>query len=212
MAVDRWWLRRARGLRFHRLLGTGHGRSFQATDADPRTWALLTAWDSPADSLAFEGHATPRGWRRIAEQEWRGDLRVLRARGRWAGREPFAPDPALVGWDGPVAAITRATIRPSHWPTFWRAVPPVVADLATAEGPTVRLGIGEAPVGVQGTFSIWPSAAALTDFAYRRAPHRAVIRQTDDTEWYAEDLFARLAVVAERGTLFGEARTTQEQQ
>lgn len=214
MAIDRLRLARVPGLSFRKLLGTGDGTTFLPADADVRTWALLTTWTSREASLAFEAHPTPRGWRRIAEQEWRADLGCLRTRGEWSGRTPFTADPALAGWAGPVAALTRARIRPSRWVGFWRAVPAVVADLdgdpspaGTGAGPTVRLGVGEAPVGVQGTVSVWPSAAALQDFAYRRAPHREVIARTAEDGWYAEDLFARFAVLAERGVLFGADRT-----
>ena len=211
MAVDRLRLAGTPGLRFRKLLGTGHGRSFASTDADPRTWALLTVWDDERTSLAFEAHPTPRGWRRIAAEEWRGDMTPLRTHGRWSGAEPFVVDRGLATtWTGPVAAITRARIRPSRWRTFWSAVPPVVADLDAHDGPSVRLGIGEAPVGVQGTFTVWPSTAAMTDFAYRRGAHRAAIDDTERLGWYAEELFARLALTDERGTLFGVDRTARQ--
>ena len=38
---------------------------------------------------------------------------------------------------------------------FWRAVPPVSLDLAGRPGLRLAVGIGEAPVGLQGTFSLW---------------------------------------------------------
>lgn len=207
MAVDRANLRGTPGLRFHRLLGTGNGRSFEVGDADPLTWALLTVWDDEAASLTFETHPTTRGWRRIAVEEWRADLACLRVRGEWVGQQPFPVDHDLPRpWEGPVASITRASIRPTRWRSFWRSVPPVVADLDLADGPTVRFGIGEAPVGVQGTLTVWPHVDALVDFAHRRSPHRAVVDRTPAEGWYAEELFGRFAVLAERGTLFGERR------
>ena len=208
MATDRLRLAGADGLTFRKLLGTGDGATFMPADADLRTWALLTVWDTRAQALAFEAHPTPRGWRRIATQEWRADLACLRSRGRWSRRAPFEADPTLAGrWEGPVAALTRATIRPSRWRAFWAAVPDVVADLDRHDGPTVRLGVGEAPLGVQGTVSVWPTRAALTDFAHRRRPHRTVVEATPREGWYAEELFARFAVLAERGVLFDVGRT-----
>jgi len=56
------------------------------------------------------------------------------------------------------------------------------------------VGIGEAPVGLQGTFSVWRDAAALKTFAYDGDTHAAVIARTRETGWYAEELFARFAV------------------
>jgi hypothetical protein len=64
-----------------------------------------------------------------------------------------------------VAAVTRARLRPSRARSFWRAVPAVSADLAAQPGLRLAVGIGEAPMGLQGTFSVWESAAALRRFA-----------------------------------------------
>jgi hypothetical protein len=82
-------------------------------------------------------------------------------------------------------------------------VPPVSADLHAAPGLRLALGIGEAPLGLQGTFSVWDSLSALNAFAYRRAPHAAVIERTQREGWYAEELFARFAVLSTAGTLDG---------
>jgi hypothetical protein len=67
----------------------------------------------------------------------------------------------------------------------------------------MALGIGEAPLGLQGTFSVWESGAALNEFAYGRAPHAAVVGRTAREGWYAEELFARLAVLSTAGTVGG---------
>ena len=97
------------------------------------------------------------------------------------------------------AALTRARIKPQLWRTFWNSVPPVSARLNTSPGLLLRVGIGEAPVGLQGTFSVWESAAALRDFAHRAPEHQQVIARTHELGWYAEELFARFAVVRAEG-------------
>jgi hypothetical protein len=200
MAADRPALRRSPGVRFAKLLGTGSGRTFTVRDADPRTWALLTVWDDAA--AADAGADVVRRWRRLADEEWAVRLRPLSARGRWSGREPFGR-PVPQRWDGPVAAVTRARLTPRKALRFWRAVPPVSADLHAGPGLRFALGIGEAPVGLQGTFSVWSSAAALNGFAYDRAAHTEAIRRTAEERWYAEELFARFAVLSAEGTLRG---------
>jgi heme-degrading monooxygenase HmoA len=202
MAADRPALRRTPGLAFAKLLGTGSGRTFTVRDADPRRWALLAVWSDPAAADAFASSFVPRRWRRTAEEEWSVRLRPLAARGRWSRREPFGrPQPSR--WDGPVAAVTRARLAPRKAATFWRAVPPVSADLHAGQGLRFALGIGEAPVGLQGTFSVWDSAAALNAFAYGRPAHSAVVRRTAEEGWYAEELFARFAVLSAAGTVDG---------
>jgi hypothetical protein len=82
-------------------------------------------------------------------------------------------------------------------------VPPVSADLATVTGLKLAIGIGEAPVGLQGTFSLWQSNAALNDFAHRRQAHSDVVGRTEAERWYREELFARFAVRSIAGTFAG---------
>lgn len=202
MALDRRPVRSLPGARFAKLLGTGTGRTFTVGDADPRRWGLLVAWNSYDDARRFPESPTARAWGRIAEECLRVDLRPLASRGRWAGRTPFG-DPAPQRWDGPVAAVTRARIATRKALSFWRAVPPVSADLHRSAGLRLAVGIGEAPVGLQGTFSLWESAAALTDFAHRRPAHLEAVRRTTEEGWYVEELFARFAVLAVEGSVGG---------
>jgi heme-degrading monooxygenase HmoA len=202
MAADRPALRRTAGLRFAKLLGTGTGATFTPRDADPRRWGLLAVWDDDDAVAAFEDGPVVRRWQRLADEQWAVRLRPLSAHGRWSGREPFGT-PRPQRWDGPVAAITRARLSPRKALRFWRAVPPVSTDLSASPGLRLALGIGEAPIGLQGTFSLWDSASALNGFAYGRAPHAAVVRRTAEERWYAEELFARFAVLSAQGTVDG---------
>jgi len=205
MGLDRAPLASTPGLRFSKLLGTGSGRTFTLRDADPRRWGLFGVWDDAAALDAFEaGSPVPRAWAGIADERWRAELAPVRSRGRWAGRDPLAS--AL--WTQPpagasVAVLTRARIRSSRSLAFWRAVPPVSADLHRQPGLRYAIGIGEAPVGLQATFSVWDSAADLTAYAYARPQHLQVIRRTRDEGWYAEELFSRFAVLAREGTVNG---------
>jgi hypothetical protein len=201
MAGDRRPLRRTPGLRFAKLLGTGSGRTFTLRDADPRHWALLAVWDDAEAAAEFAGGDVRRRWQRIADEEWTATLRPLASRGLWSRQEPFGR-PWPQRWDGPVVALTRARLVPRKALTFWRAVPPVSADLHESPGLRLALGIGEAPVGLQGTVSVWDSAAALNSFAYG-APHAAVVTRTAQEGWYAEELFARLGLLSSAGTVAG---------
>jgi hypothetical protein len=202
MATDRRPVRRSPGLRFAKLLGTGSGRTFTVRDADPLRWGQLAVWDDAAAADAFERGPVPAAWRRFADEQWSARLAPLAARGRWSRQEPFGrPEPQA--WHGAVAAVTRARLVLRRAATFWAAVPPVSADLHAAPGLRLALGIGEAPLGLQGTFSVWDSTSALNAFAYRRAPHAAVIERTQREGWYAEELFARFAVLSTSGTVRG---------
>ncbi len=204
MGRDRGPVRRTPGLRFAKLLGTGDGRTFTVRDADPLHWGLLATWTSVEAARAFEQRSpVARAWQRLAAETWRVDLRPVASRGTWSGREPFG-NPTPVRSTGPVAALTRARLRLGAAATFWRAVPPVSQDLHTVPGLRLAVGIGEAPVGLQGTFSLWEGTAPLVEFAHRRAAHAEVVDRTAREDWYAEELFARFEVLDVAGTFRGE--------
>jgi hypothetical protein len=203
VALDRGAVRRIPGASFVKVLGTGSGRTFTPRDADPHHWGVLACWSDADGPGRYERSRSHVSWSGSAYEQARILMRPLASRGTWAGREPFG-DPVAHRWDGTVAAITRARIKPSLWRTFWSAVPPVSGDLRETDGLRLAIGVGEAPVGLQGTFSLWSSNAALTEFAHRRSPHVDVMRRTHDVAWYAEELFARLAVVDVRGSYRGE--------
>lgn len=202
MALQRRSVHSMPGVRFAKLLGTGSAATFTPRDADARHWGVLACWadrDGP-DRLAASPVAT--AWDRTAEESATWVMRPLSSTGRWAGREPFGT-PTPTRWDGPVAALTRGRIKPRMWRTFYSAVPPVALDVREGGGLTFALGIGEAPIGLQGTFSTWTDRAALNDFAYRRNPHRAVVDQTRRLDWYSEELFARFALLRADGQYRG---------
>jgi hypothetical protein len=180
IAREPWRLRRAPGVRFVKFRGTGAGVTFGLDDADLTRYAALIVADGPAPF-------TPPGPHRATIE-----LEPLHGRGTWSGKSPFAYDNRKT--DGMVAAITRARLRPARSLMFWRAIPPVAKELALAPGLLARFGMGEAPIGWQGTVSVWRSAADLTAFAYRQPEHRAVVARTPVDRWYAEELFARFAV------------------
>lgn len=199
VALDRRRVRALAGVRFAKLLGTS--RTFAMRDADPTRWALLVSWASREAARGFDHSPVPRGWQARSQESWQAVLRPLTSRGTWSRRAPFDVSPT--SWDGPVAAVTRARIAPRQAVAFWRAIPPVAADLAHRPGLCAAFGMGEAPLGVQGTFSLWRDAAALHAYAYQGAAHRGAIRQTAVRRWYAEELFARFGVLSAAGSIDG---------
>lgn len=187
--------RDVRALPFGKLLGTGSGETFAVRDADLTRYALITSWPQAHAPAIFERGPIVGAWQRIAEGRRRIELVPVRSRGTWSGRAPFGvPDDS--GGPGPVAVLTHARIRASHLRAFWRATPAVATDLAARPGNSFRLAFGEAPLGVQGTFSIWDDITAMTAFA-RDSIHRDVVRRRIDERWYAEEIFARFRVVSD---------------
>jgi hypothetical protein len=206
MATQRMALRTVPGLRFWKLLGTGDGRTFSARDADPNRWGVFTVFDSSDDLRAYQCGEVAQAWARIADESWFAELDPTRALGTWAGFQlPTRDGHNGSRIDGPIAVLTRARVRPRHWRRFAAAVPPVAAQSRQAPGLRVAIGIGEAPIGMQATFSIWDDERSMTQFAYRDAAHTDVISRTHSEGWYAEELFARFALVRTSGTIGGVA-------
>ncbi len=205
MGLDRISLWRMDGISFWKLLGAGKGETFTPRDADPLRWGLLVVVD-PEHLAAFENSPLLKRWRKKSVSEFSAELSPISVHGKWSRREPFAQ---IVNgeirndkkWSGPVAAITRARIRWRKNVIFWRSVPPVTKSLHSSPGLLSAIGIGEAPIGLQGTFSLWESAEAVRDFAYRGEAHKAAIAATHREDWYAEELFARFAVTRSRGAI-----------
>jgi hypothetical protein len=198
MAIHKFVLKRLPGVSFVKLLGTGKGESFTPKDADPYRWgALVTIQKDNLDNL--DKSKVIIGWQKIAKKEYRAILKPISVHGLWSGKQPFEVE--KFDWNGKIAAITRARIVWRKNLIFWRAVPPVTISLHQSPGLINAIGIGEAPIGLQGTFSLWESAAQLRDFAYKGQAHTQAIKATEENKWYSEELFSRFAVVQERGGL-----------
>ncbi|MFM8350129.1 MAG: hypothetical protein ACKN9D_03595 [Actinomycetales bacterium] len=200
MATQRGPIRRSPGCTFAKLLGTGAGHTFTPNDADLHQWAVLACWQNQQAAIEFARSKAVRAWQRRAVSTFTSILQPLASHGQWSGQEPFG-QPTAQRWTGQVAALTRARIKTRLSRRFWSAVPPVTQSLHAQPGLIGAIGIGEAPIGLQGTFSLWRGNDDIRAFAYRSPAHMAVIERTQQTGWYAEELFARFAVLQAEGQL-----------
>jgi hypothetical protein len=182
VAVNRARLRRTPGVRFAKVLGTGQGSRFGPTSADLTRWAALIVSDARAPELK---HGPTTATCTIT-------LSPIASRGTWSKQTPFHNERTP---KGNVLVLTRARLRARHLPVFWRANAPVAKTIPGQEGLLAAFGFGEAPLGFQGTISIWRGAADVTRFAYRQPEHAAVVERTPRQQWYAEELFARFHVL-----------------
>jgi len=200
MAIDRMRSRKFTGISFSKLLGTGSGQTFTPSDAVLTRWGMVVAIDENRIE-AFDQSSIISNWRKRSTSEFRAVLSPLSSHGLWAKKNPFNFIAPLSNPDAQIAALTRARIKWSKNFIFWKSVPPVVIDLHSNPGLHAAIGIGEAPIGLQGTFSLWKSASALRDFAYKGKAHQVAIAQTQSIRWYSEELFARFEVLELRGEI-----------
>ena len=198
MAINKIQLKRLPGISFIKMLGTGKGESFTPKDADPTRWGILvTVSENQISNL--DKSFVIRSWQKICKKEYRVILKPISSHGFWSRKQPFSVE--NFDWSAKIAAVTRARIVWRKNLIFWRAVPPVTESLHQSPGMLNAIGIGEAPIGLQGTFSVWKDAASLRDFAYKGRAHSEAIKATSAQQWYSEELFARFAVIEERGLL-----------
>ena len=200
MAIDRMRSRKFTGISFSKLLGTGSGQTFTPSDAVLTRWGMVVAIDENRIE-AFDQSSIISNWRKRSTSEFRAVLSPLSSHGLWAKKNPFNFIAPLSNPDAQIAALTRARIKWNKNFIFWKSVPPVVIDLHSNPGLDAAIGIGEAPIGLQGTFSLWKSASALRDFAYKGKAHQVAIAQTQSIGWYSEELFARFEVLELRGEI-----------
>ena len=201
LGVHRLALGSVEGLEFWRLMGTGKGKD-TSPSVDMRRTAMFAVWSSEADFERFlSSHAVARRWSR-EDESWSTRLKVVSGGGAWRGvRVGDVVEHAST--DGPIAVVTRASVRLRKWRSFGVAGGPVNADLHRAEGLIDVVGIGEAPVGKLATFSLWRSPGEIERWAYGSPEHLEVMRRTRDERWYAEEMFVRFAPYGSTGTWDG---------
>lgn len=206
MGAARLMLPRVEGIGFWKLCGSGSGEGF---DIKPNTkvFAILATWPdaATAQSQTQNGRVFQKYLKRASES-WSVFLNTTSVRGKWAGKTPF--EVAGATHTGPLAVLTRATIKPRRLLRFWGRVPGISHVIGEDKNVMFKIGIGEAPLLNQITFSIWPDAHSMAEFARRDGPHAKAIRNVRDGNWFREELYARFAVVGDRGTWGGQSPLT----
>ncbi|NCD71818.1 DUF3291 domain-containing protein [Mucilaginibacter agri] len=202
MAVHRLPLLLQKGCSFWKLLGSGRNGTFDLKP-DWQQWGLLAVWDSQEDFDRFYKKSfVAHWWKMFASEGWTILCEPIQSHGKWDGKQPFG-SPNIMDYNGPVAVLTRATIRTRRLKNFWSHVDDVANIMASAKGYITSIGIGEAPIYRQATFSIWESVDDVKAFAYGSREHAEVIKKTRSEDWYSEELFARFKPIASFGTLQG---------
>lgn len=189
------------GLRFAKVLGSGHDGGFGLRPSRSRQ-ALFCVFDADASAAAFvDGSAVMAAYRHHARELCTLRLRPTTSRGAWAGFTLPARAPSAPG-TGPVAALTRASIRPSRLVPFWRRAPAAQRAIAHASGCRLAVGLGEAPLLRQATFSLWDSVADMDAYA-RRGAHLEAIQAAQRGAHFVESMFVRFTVLDAQGTWKG---------
>lgn len=180
-------LRAVQGLRLARALGSGQRGGFGLKPSLTRQ-GLFTVFDGEAAADAFLAGDTVQSYRSHARELCLAKLRATSCRGSWGGQSIGVSAKVPIGQ--PMASLTRASIRPHKALRFWNRSPPAEAALERAQGCLLAMGLGEAPLLRQATFSVWESQAAMDAYA-RSGAHQEAIRASMQDDWFSESMFVR---------------------
>ncbi|MEZ5217431.1 MAG: hypothetical protein R2715_12835 [Ilumatobacteraceae bacterium] len=199
LGTDRLGMGRRDGLRFIRLLGTGSGSDTgPGSDGAGRrrsrcgTTTLRSTPSKPSERDAGRSSATP----------------FVSGPSAATGRGPGSTCSVRSANPTASAATDRSPCSPElgcarHWRTFAVASRVVNDELARSDGLLAACGIGEAPIGLQATFSLWRDLGAARAFARRGEHHVDAVRRTRAEGWFGEELFAAFEPYASSGSWDG---------
>ena len=187
------------GLTFFKPLGTGSGNGF-SIKPDFSTFGFVAVFKSEELAKEFlrtdvvkEYTKTTTGYSHVL-------MHTVKSHGKWSEQNPFE---SSVEYDKtkPLAVITRATIKPKLAYQFWKNVPAVSKSMDKYDELVFSKGIGEFPLLMQATFSLWSSAEAMMNYAYKNPKHAEMVKKTRELNWYSEELFARFQPFHQEGNL-----------
>lgn len=200
LVLGAWPLRRTAGLLFSRVMGSGRDGGFVLRPGLDHH-GLFLLFDGEAAAQAFiQRSEVLAAYRDHAREMCVITLRASSSRGRWAGRSVAVTVSPPEG--GPVAALTRGSVRLSRLWSFWRHSPAAQASVAQASGCEIAMGLGEAPLLRQATFSLWRDQAAMDAYA-RAGAHLNAIRAAAQGEHLSESMFVRLVPLRIEGSWKG---------
>ena len=198
-----------RKISFYKLMGTGKNGTFDKTP-DFNHWAILCVFkendqlsNSAFNPIDLYGRFIKKWLRLFSMETFYIKLEPNNGHGLWDGKTVFGAFESIETYNGPVATLTRATIRLSKIKHFWKHVAPIANKMTSAKGYLFSVGIGEVPWIKQATFSVWESVEDMKTFAYSMKEHREVVKKTRQEKWYSEDMFVRFKIISTYGTIKG---------
>lgn len=188
-----------KNLTFFKPFGTGSGNGFSIIP-DFSTYGFISVFSSEDKAKQFLKTDDIKKYCVTADSFSHVLMHNIKSHGKWSNQNPFK---SSVDFDEekPLAVITRATIKPRLAYQFWKNVPSVSKSMDNNNDLTFSKGIGEFPLLMQATFSIWSSGKAMMDYAYNNPKHAEMIKKTRELDWYSEELFARFQPFHQEGDL-----------
>lgn len=213
MGIHSLYLRFKKSVLFHKTLGCGKGGTFSKAP-DWQQWGVLVVKEDLSryvdsdinhQQLIKEIYGSfIAGWYRLFGCElWTVILEPIEGHGTWNGKKAFGNLPPKSSYEGPIAILTRASIRISKLHRFWAHVEGAAEEMTRADGFLFSQGIGEWLWVRQATLSFWQSKEQMKNFAYKMKNHKEIVQKTREEKWYSEDMFVRFKVLKTTGSIRG---------
>lgn len=201
LMFGRWPLASTEGLRFGKVMGSGYEGGFGLRPSGTHQ-GLFCSFEDDAAADAFLASSKHVALYREHGAHWfTVKLRAYSTRGAWSSVVPVGVSVERPS-SGPVASLTRGSIRPTLARDFWTYSPPAQEALARHPGCSLAIGLGEAPVFRQCTFSLWKDEAAMAD--YSRSPeHLRAAQAAMKGGHFSESLFVRYRAYGAAGSWKG---------
>jgi heme-degrading monooxygenase HmoA len=189
------------GLLFSKVLGSGYEGGFGLRPS-PSRQGLFGLFESLPTAQEFIQNSTVlQAYQERSSEFYCALLKTWSCRGSWDGQSLDVCTAQPI--KGPVAALTRASIRLGKAPEFWRHAPPSQTALSNAKGCQLAVGLGEAPFVRQATFSIWDSVSDMNAYA-RSGAHLEAIQAAVQNDYFSESMFARFVPLKVQGQWQGK--------
>ena len=206
MGFARKKLKKIKQISFFKLFGSGIGEGFTPYP-NTSVYAILSVWNNLGEAENnIEEREIYESYRTHSIENWTVFLSPISSRGYWDKTNPFKPNKnEFKKKDHMLAALTRATIKPKIMLKFWSKVPAISKVIGNDKNVLFKMGLGEIPWFHQVTFSIWPNAKTMADFARKDGPHAKAIKSVREGNWFSEELYARFEVKKAIGKWCGKS-------
>jgi len=199
--IGRFVMRGVPGLVMSKVMGSGDGGGFGLKPSSSRQ-ALFCLFTTEDHADSFLNSSKAQAYAQRSQEFCSAKLRAYSCKGTWSGQSIAVTTSPPVEGDGPIATLTRASIRPFSALRFWRMQPASEVSLNAASGCLMATGVGEAPFFRQATFSLWTSTAAMDAYA-RTGAHLAAIHAAHEGAFFSESMFARFVPCSLTGSWRG---------
>ena len=196
------------GLVFTKVMGSGHEGGFVLRPSATHQ-GLICMFETAEQADQFIDGPVVQAYKDRAKSLFVSSLAVTSARGSWDGRSwQVTSDESLGKYlhmdtrSAGMVALTRASIRPAKAVAFWRYAPAAQDDLKKAPGCLMAMGLGEAPLVRQCTFSLWKDTSSMISYAHSGA-HQEAIQAAYKSDFFSESMFVRMRVLRRKGDWAG---------